>query len=216
MIQLRDCPQVFIALISGRALEDLYGLIKIPGITYVGNHGLEIRNPSGIHKKMLSASRQKEMQQIQEMLKANLGTLPGMFLEDKESTLSVHYRLVAREEQEKVARELERFKKKWGARWAVIAGKMVFEIRPRVDFHKGKAVRDLLKNAPRLPVLPFYFGDDQTDEDAFRFLKGRGITVFVGPSAGPSDAEYYLQNPAEVLEILKRAAEAASLEYSPA
>jgi len=210
LIRLRDCPGAFVAVISGRLLEDLYGRIGIPGITYVGNHGLEIRNPAGIHKKALSASRKKEMKQIQATLKSNLGSLPGMLLEDKESILSVHYRMAARESHARVAREMEQVQKKWGARWTVIPGKMVFEIRPRADFHKGRAVQDLLKGAPAPPVLPFYFGDDQTDEDAFRFLKGKGITVFVGSPESASDAEYYLQNPGEVLETLKRLAEAAS------
>jgi trehalose 6-phosphate phosphatase len=203
LIRLRDCPQVLIAIISGRAMEDLYGMIGIPGITYVGNHGLEIRNPAGIHKKMLSTGRRKEMKQIQATLKANLGPLPGILFEDKESILSVHYRLVARENQVKVSREMEEFIKKWGKGWMVSRGKMVYEIRPRADFHKGKAVRELLKNASPSRLLPFYFGDDQTDEDAFRFLKGRGITVFVGPPDSPSEAEYFLQNPDEVLEFLR-------------
>jgi trehalose-phosphatase len=203
LIRLRDSPQVLIAIISGRAMEDLYGMIGIPGITYVGNHGLEIRNPAGIHKKMLSTGRRKEMKQIQATLKANLGPLPGILFEDKESILSVHYRLVARENQVKVSREMEEFIKKWGKGWMVSRGKMVYEIRPRADFHKGKAVRELLKNASPSPLLPFYFGDDQTDEDAFRFLKGRGITVFVGPPDSPSEAEYFLQNPDEVLEFLR-------------
>jgi len=210
LIRLRDCPGVFLSIISGRVLEDLYGRIGIPGITYVGNHGLEIRNPAGIHKTVLSASRKKELKQIQAALKANLGSLPGMILEDKESFLSVHYRIVARKDQTRVAREMEQIKKKWKDRWTVVPGKMVYEIRPRADFHKGKAVQDLLKGAPALSVLPFYFGDDQTDEDAFRFLKGRGITVFVGSPKSASGAEYYLQSPGEVLETLKRLAEAAS------
>jgi len=211
LIQLRDCPQVLLAIISGRTLEDLYAMIGIPGITYVGNHGLEIRNPAGIHKKMLSASRRREIKQIQAALKTSFGALPGILFEDKESILSVHYRMVARENQEKVSREIEKFMKKWGARWTIIPGKMVYEIRPRADFHKGKAVRDLLKNVPLSPVLPFYFGDDQTDEDAFRFLKGRGITVFVGPPGSASEAEYFLQNPAEVLQFLEGIAETAPI-----
>jgi|WetSurMetagenome_2_1015567.scaffolds.fasta_scaffold243464_1 trehalose 6-phosphate phosphatase len=216
LIRLRDCPQVLIAVISGRAVEDLYRMIGIPGITYVGNHGLEIRNPAGIHKKMLSTGRRKEMNQIQATLKANLGSLPGVLLEDKESILSVHYRLVARENQVKVFREMEEVMKKWGKGWMVSRGKMVCEIRPRADFHKGKAVRELLKNASPFPLLPFYFGDDRTDEDAFRFLKGRGITVFVGPPDSPSEAEYFLQDPDEVLEFLRRVAKMRPLRKSPA
>jgi trehalose-phosphatase len=204
--RLQDCPQVFVAIISGRSLEDLYDKIRIPGITYVGNHGLEIRNPAGIHKKVLSANRKKEMWEIQATLKRNLGTLPGILFEDKESTFSIHYRMAVRESHRKVSKEIGQVIKKWGARWMVLRGKMVFEIRPRLEFHKGKAVKDLLKEMPETGLLPFCFGDDRTDEDAFRFLRDRGITVFVGPPESPSEAEYYLQNPGEVLEFLRRMA----------
>jgi len=58
------------------------------------------------------------------------------------------------------------------------------------------------KPAPGL--LPFYFGDDRTDEDAFRFLRGKGIPVFVGPPETPSEAEFFLADSAEVAEFMKR------------
>jgi trehalose-phosphatase len=91
---------------------------------------------------------------------------------------------------------------------------MVFEIRPRVDFHKGKAVRDLIKIVPIGGLLPFYFGDDQTDEDAFRFLRGKGITVFVGAPEISTEAEYFLKTPGEVTEFLKRFIENCPAEDS--
>ncbi|MFA7294751.1 MAG: hypothetical protein WC060_04890, partial [Candidatus Omnitrophota bacterium] len=51
-------------------------------------------------------------------------------------------------------------------------------------------------------VLPIYIGDDVTDEDAFRVLKRRGLTVFVG-KPGNSAANYYLKNPREVIKFLR-------------
>jgi trehalose 6-phosphate phosphatase len=53
-------------------------------------------------------------------------------------------------------------------------------------------------------LLPFYFGDDQSDEAAFRFLRGKGVTVFVGPPEVPSAGEFFLDDPAEVAEFMKR------------
>ena len=71
--------------------------------------------------------------------------------------------------------------RQWRDRWKIASGKMVLEIQPKIDFHKGKAVREILKTFPSLGLLPIYLGDDQTDEDAFRALKGQGISVFIGP-----------------------------------
>ncbi|RPJ42823.1 MAG: trehalose-phosphatase [Deltaproteobacteria bacterium] len=204
LVQLRDSPGVFVAIISGRSLEDLYGLIGVPGITYVGNHGLEIRNPAGIHKKNLSVGRQKEKTVIANSLKKILGNLPGILFEDKESILAVHFRLVPKSHHEKIFQEMEAFTRQWGENWRVTRGKRVFEIQPRVDFHKGKAIRDLLKDVSAPGLLPFYFGDDQSDEAAFRFLRGKGVTVFIGPPDMPSAGEFFLEDPAEVAEFLKR------------
>lgn len=52
-------------------------------------------------------------------------------------------------------------------------------------------------------VVPIYIGDDTTDEDAFKVLKNKGITIFVGKPK-PSYAQYYLKDPNEVKEFLKR------------
>ena len=64
---------------------------------------------------------------------------------------------------------------------------MVYEIQPRLEWDKGKAVLYLLA-ALRLDgddVAPLYLGDDITDEDAFRALSGRGIGIFVGQADDP-------------------------------
>jgi len=89
-------------------------------------------------------------------------------------------------------------------RWKTTSGKRVLEIRPNVGFNKGKAVKEILKGFRSRGRLPLYLGDDQTDEDAFQVLKGRGISVFIGQSRVPSGADFFLRNPAEVQEFLRR------------
>lgn len=207
--KLRDAPDVLLAVISGRSLEDVREKVGVPGLIYVGNHGLDIQNPAGMHKKNLSPSREKELRNIIQTLQKSFREIPGILLEDKGPILAVHYRNVAQKYLGWIHRVLKETLEKWKGRWKIAHGKMVFEIRPGVDFHKGKAVRDLLKGSSR-NLLPIYIGDDQTDEDAFREVKGRGITVFVGPGWPTSEAEYYLQNPLEVQEFLRRCAETRS------
>lgn len=205
--KLRDLPNVYPAIISGRLLEDIREKIGVPGITYVGNHGLSIQNPAGIHKKKLSAARRKEFTILSQALKKSLGPIPGILLEDKGLILAVHYRNVAREYFVRIHSTIEETLKKGKERWKIACGKMVYEVRPNVDFNKGKAVRDILKSYPPFGLLAIYLGDDLTDEDAFHALKGRGITVFVGPGWLTSEAEYFLQDPAEVQVFLLRCEE---------
>ena len=59
--KLRDLPKVYLAIISGRSLEDLRGKVGVPGIIYIGNHGLEIEKPGGMQKRLLSSTRIREL-----------------------------------------------------------------------------------------------------------------------------------------------------------
>jgi trehalose-phosphatase len=84
-------------------------------------------------------------------------------------------------------------------------GKKVFELQPRIDWDKGKAVLWLLQalDLNTTAVLPLYLGDDVTDEDAFKALDGLGIGIVVGEDARPSIARYALKNPHEVHDFLR-------------
>jgi trehalose-phosphatase len=205
--KLRDLPGVYLAIISGRSLEDLKGKVEVPGIIYVGNHGLEIENPSGRHKKILSSTRTKELKKITQNLWNSLKEIPGILFEEKGPILSVHYRNVPQKYFTQIPQVLEKELQKWKDHWKMASGKMVLEIRPKVDFHKGKAVKEILKAFLSGGLLPIYLGDDQTDEDAFRVLKGQGISVVIGPDGYLSEADFFLQNPDEVQEFLSRCQE---------
>ena len=86
------------------------------------------------------------------------------------------------------------------------SGKKVYEIRPPIMWDKGKVALWLLARQQflleRNKILPVYIGDDVTDEDAFKALKKKGLTIFVGERAS-SEAEYYLKTTEEVAEFLR-------------
>ena len=85
-------------------------------------------------------------------------------------------------------------------------GKKIFELQPKIDWNKGKALLWLLTklDLDKENVIPFYIGDDLTDEDGFRALKDRGIGVVVMDRSRPTEARYRLNDPAEVERFLKR------------
>lgn len=79
----------------------------------------------------------------------------------------------------------------------------VLEIRPVIDWNKGKAVEFLLESlglADSDDVLPIYIGDDRTDEDAFEVLRrsGRGFGILVSSVPKETKASYSLRDPSEV------------------
>jgi trehalose-phosphatase len=206
--RLRDLPGVYLAIISGRSIKDVREKVGLSGIVYVGNHGLEIENPDGRDKKILAPNRRREIKTIARHLRNSLKDIPGIIFEDKGPILSVHYRIVPRKFLTQVSQTVETELQQWRKRWKIASGKKVLEIRPRLDFNKGKAVREILKGFSSKTLLAIYLGDDQTDEDAFRVVKGRGIAVLVRMVRLSSEADFFLRSPDEVKEFLSRCCEA--------
>lgn len=192
---------VTIAVVSGRGLADVRERAAIPRIAYAGNHGMEIEG-AGLHRiHPEAAAARPELEAVAATIEPALEGIDGAFLEDKGLTLSIHYRLAPDHAEEVREIVLEAA----GGRSAleVFEGKMIVEVRPRVEWHKGRAVLFLLEQMrppEGAPVL--YLGDDRTDEDAFRALANRGgaaegILIAQQPSS-ESAASSYLRDPAEV------------------
>jgi hypothetical protein len=119
-------------------------------------------------------------------LRRHLPQLPGVIVEDKGLTLSVHYRMVEDESAGAVIREHVR---RHSADLDVVLteGKKVVEIRPAVDWNKGRAfafLRTTIETAHgRGPAI--FIGDDRTDEDAFRVLAATDCSIVVGNPPAP-------------------------------
>jgi len=205
LARLKDCE---LAIISGRALRDIRKMVGLKNIVYVGNHGFEIDGPNIHFESLTPPDIKKTFAKIKDDLIKNLAKLEGVIIEDKGLTLSVHYRLVPEKMADSVAKTFHKtcrpyLKKK---QIKISSGKKVFEIKPPIEWDKGKAVLWLLAQQARANgknrVFPIYIGDDRTDEDVFLTLKKNGITVFVGQD-GRSAARYYVKDTAEVLRFLR-------------
>lgn len=199
-----------IAVISGRALEDIRRLVGIAGIAYGGNHGLEVEGPEGTFRYPVPEGARRALDEARRSLESDLSPIPGAVLEEKGMTLTVHLRRVRRGELLAAAHAVSEATRRhrMGGGIVVSPGKESFEIRPSVEWDKGKTVRWLLEKSA-LPggksPWPLYVGDDRTDEDAFRTIGERGVTVFVG-SPRRTEARYYLRNVGEVGVFLGRLA----------
>lgn len=203
--QTSDCR---IVIISGRTIKDIRGKVRLKNVIYAGNHGLEISGCGFRFKAQVLRRYRNVLRTIKNNLASRLLCISGVLLEDKGISVSVHYRLVSGEDVPSVKAivgdvvlsymENEEVKVKHG--------KKVIEIMPPIEWDKGKAALWILKKQRGLlkkkRILPVYFGDDITDEDAFDVLRNKGITVFVGKSK-VSRARYYLKNTEEVTKILQ-------------
>jgi trehalose 6-phosphate phosphatase len=190
--RLMALPGVEVAVVSGRGLADVRERAAIPGIAYAGNHGMEIEG-AGLHRMHPDAlAARPALADAARRIEPALAAIPGAFLEDKGMTLSIHFRQSPPERHADVRAAVEQ-----GVRedLRITAGKMVLEVRPRVEWDKGKAVLfllDQMRPPENAPVL--YLGDDRTDEDAFAAVEG----ILIGDPSAETAARSYLRDPAEV------------------
>lgn len=205
-------PSCKVAIISGRALRDIEKQVGLSNIVYVGNHGFEIKGPRITFESPLPRRYRATLKSIKEKLQKELSDIRGVIIEDKGFSLCVHYRQV---DKNKIPLVKAAFS---GAlliheirEYVVIRmGKMLLEIRPTIPWDKGKVVLWLLarqkfaSDEKGRKVLPVYIGDDFTDEDAFRDINNKGITIFVGRPR-KTLAKYRVSNTDEVVRFLSEA-----------
>jgi trehalose-phosphatase len=125
-------------------------------------------------------------------------------LERKHFMLTVHYRQVAEADVGRLTACVEEVHQRY-PRLRRTAGKKLFELRPDIDWDKGRALRWLLSELElgKSDVLPIYLGDDMNDEDAFRVLHGRGIGILVADRPRQSLAAYRIGDSRQVIGLLR-------------
>ena len=196
-----------IFIVTGRGLEEIKNLIDIKGICYAALHGLIVEFSDGTNKHWNpSKSDQKLIKSITRNAKIFFKKESGALIEDKDYTVAFHYRMVPKDMKDKLIDSFLDLVRKIDTsdRLDVLRGAEVIEVRPS-NWNKGKFVKFILDEfISNENVLPIYIGDDTTDEDAFSYLKNKGITVFVkNNECRNTKAKYWVDNPKEVLEFLK-------------
>lgn len=204
LIAIAAQDQVEVGIISGRALADLQPRVGIEGIAYAGNHGLEIAGDGFTFREPQAVSSIGLLDNLVQEVTQAIAKIPGAWVQHKGLSASVHYRqvepaaipLAIAAVRQVVAPAIA------AQQFVLRSGKAVLEIRPAVDWHKGKAVQWLahrMSSQDQEPLL-IYLGDDNTDEDAFAACP-EGITVCIG---GKRDtlANYSAQDPKEVHTFL--------------
>lgn len=193
-------------IISGRGLEDVQRLVGIDSLWYAGSHGFDIAPPRGIRGgKQLAPELEPAVHRAAEELRRATAAIPGVLVEDKRFSVAVHYRLVDQALVAAIERMVDNIEA--GCRGLKKAyGKKVFELRPAMDWDKGKALLWLLEATGLTSAFPVYVGDDVTDEDAFAVLTERGMGILVSEQPRPTAASYSLRDTSEVGELLERLA----------
>src|SRR5437868_13530108 len=220
----RLAERVPVVVVSGRDRRVVQELMGLDNLIVAGSHGFDIWSPAGESiQREEGASFEGLLRGVEAKLRAELADIPGALVEPKKSSVAAHFRLVPQEQRPRVKEIVDAILSEHPEELKVTPGKMVFEIQPRLDWDKGKAVLYLLEalGLDRDDVVAGDLGDDITDEDAFQALAGRGIGIFVGGAEDPETAgrttaaDYVPHTMGEVEEFLNKLAVLDSMEGKP-
>jgi trehalose 6-phosphate phosphatase len=191
LVALADLPATEAALISGRALADLRVLSSMPAAVHlVGSHGAEFDSgfAHDIDRDLLA--------RIVDTLTGIADGRPGVAVETKPASVALHVRNASPADAEAALAAAQEAASGWDAH--ATAGKAVLEFAV-ISTDKGEALEILRGEHDASAVV--FFGDDVTDEKAFRRLTDADVGVKVGP--GDSAAAYRVSSPEDVAEALE-------------
>jgi len=196
-------PGVHVSIVTGRSMEVIRKLVRVRNLGIAASHGFHIvqDGTEWIHPEVGRFSG--KLTRLQSKLERSLGEIPNVILERKQGTLTVHYRNVPSRSAGTLKSITAASVRTIDPKFQIMRGKKILEIRPPIPWGKGRAVMKMVNGrGSRWRPLTIFVGDDTTDEDAFRSLRTKGITVRVGRSRS-TRAKYYVKNIEDVHRLLR-------------
>jgi trehalose 6-phosphate phosphatase len=201
-----------VCVVSGRDRPVVQALMGVDDLVVAGSHGFDIWSPdAGTLEHEASGGFDALLELVTNRVRDEAGAIDGALIEPKKASVAVHYRLVSDSERPRIKAIVDGLLAEHPEELKVTPGKMVYEIQPKLDWNKGKAVLHLLDalDLDHEDIVALYLGDDITDEHAFEALKGKGIGVFVGNpddpevAGRPTAADFVLLSIPEVEQFLR-------------
>ncbi|MFC1898827.1 trehalose-phosphatase [Chloroflexota bacterium] len=212
----RLAKQYSVAIVSGRDLADVRKMVGIEELTYAGSHGFDIVGPGLQYRDQEHGkSFLPAFDRAEKDLEKELEGISGVRVERKLFAIAVHYRQVDRAKLDELEKKFDAVLSRY-PELRKTGGKEIFELRPNIEWDKGKALSSMLESLyiDTSRVLPVYIGDDETDEDAFQAINKKGIAIVVGTENRQTAANYALRNPDEAVQFLHELAVMAEAKVS--
>ncbi len=198
-------PHDRVAVLSSRTLEDIVPRIPVPQAYLGGCCGLEWRIPGGCHispgyeaEKKLEEIRRDVLPKLE-----RIGDFPGVELEDKRWSVSVHYRNVPPDVLSALIALIDELKREPALRF--FQGPAVAEVQlfPSVDKSFGiRRLCHLLSFRPSDGRI-FYAGDDENDAVAMRWVLARKGTVFAVGGRVMVEGARHVDGPVDLVQAVR-------------
>ncbi|HKX07335.1 MAG TPA: trehalose-phosphatase [Stellaceae bacterium] len=179
-----------LALVSGRAIAWIDHTFRPLRLPVAGQHGAEIRLTEDAP---VIVDRAVNLDRARALLRP-LERIDGIEIEDKGQAIAVHYRRARDQASAKAAIAEALAHLDDGIE--PLPGRLVYDVKAR-GIDKGAAVARFAATPAFSGRMPVYFGDDSTDEYAFREVLARGgVAVQVGPAPAPPSC-FWIEGPGE-------------------
>jgi trehalose 6-phosphate phosphatase len=199
--RIMNVPSVRLVIITGRWIKDLTPLLKLKGHPEIwGSHGIERLKKDGSYEiAPMDEDALNGLVKADEWIR-QVGLAERC--EEKPGCLAIHWRGLDEKTVEEIVNQVKPI-------WQLIAESSALNLKEfdgglelRVPGrNKGDAVETILEEMPQGSIAA-YLGDDLTDEDAFKMLKGKGLGVLVRKELRPTAADLWIQPPEELLDFL--------------
>lgn len=169
-----------VAILTGRALQDLDRIARLDAVPAAGSHGVEFRKAGG--RVEMDGHGREMLTAYAERLRA-FANRHGLLVEQKPGAVTLHYR--SDPGCEDASRDLINDLAASDDALRAMHGDMVSELALR-GTDKGTALLKFMRCAPFAGRIPIMAGDDVTDEDAIRAAEengGFGIKIGMASSA---------------------------------
>lgn len=197
-------PETKLMILSGRGVADLKSKVRVPGILYIGNHGLDFSPPAIGWGIPALSSWTRQTGEVRERLEFLVRRWSGTFLEVKGPSLTLHYRGIAPSRSQSLIPEVLEAVRPYPV--LARAGKCALEIQPKDAPGKGEAFRRVAEKifGEKKEGACLHIGDDPGDEDVFRVLQEMGPSA-MGLKVGsePTLADFRLSGPEETRLFLR-------------
>ncbi|TWH01122.1 trehalose 6-phosphatase [Mesorhizobium sp. J18] len=165
-----------VAIVTGRAIQDIDHFLVPLKLPVAGVHGLERRAANGA---ITSATTNSEaLLEVSRRLERLQSEIAGTQLERKPGSVAFHYRKRPELAEECIAAVHHAIEGMEGLQ--ILHGKMVVEVKAG-RATKADAIAEFMHEEPFEGRIPVFAGDDVTDEDAFGEIARRGgISIKIG------------------------------------
>ncbi len=213
-----------LVVLSGRATLDVASRVRVGGVVYLGNHGLEagaLARRGRVERLAVAADPGllafvPRARALGEAVATALGRPSWLLVEDKGPSVAFHFRQAPDPDAARLLliAAIETSQREIGDRGLIaVDGRMVVESRPSGAGGKGEAVRRLIESERPGTVLTM--GDDVSDAEAFRAVREArdagavdGLVIAVHgatetPATVLAHADIVLASPVEVARLLR-------------